>query len=443
MRRVSARERGRAGGAERGIRITRCPDADAARRSDAAAAAQGEGGALRYHGSSPDTNAVAIVAVQSLQLPSSQRHLLARPTFVGDSKLFSTVEEEVTQQQSTSSAESYLMARGDGSTGGGGVPMKKKASQQPAMEQDDDDQDDGLVRPKVGVPMPNGRPSWFHVPAPSADEKSRYAEVKESLADLSLNTVCEEAQCPNIGECWNGGTGTITLLGDTCTRGCMFCAVKTDGKPPEPDPFEPFKTAEAVTKWGVDYIVLTSVDRDDIPDGGAQHFATTGDPDSVATLVKSGLDVYAHNVETVERLQKYVRDARAGYWQSIGTLEHAKKVQPGLYTKTSLMLGLGETDEEVIQTMKDLRSVDVDVVTFGQYLRPTENHLSVVEYVTQEKFEYFKKVGEEMGFKYVASGPLVRSSYKAGEFYLTHMINKEREEKESSGDISALKEKGI
>ena len=209
------------------------------------------------------------------------------------------------------------------------------------------------------------------------------------------------------------------------------------------------QTAEAVTKWGVDYIVLTSVDRDDIPDGGSQHFATTvellkhanpdilveclvsdfqGDPNSVKTLATSGLDVYAHNVETVERLQKYVRDNRASYWQSIGTLEHAKRVKPELYTKTSIMLGLGETDEEVIQTMKDLRSVDVDVVTFGQYLRPTENHLSVVEYVTPEKFEHFKKVGEDMGFKYVASGPLVRSSYKAGEFYLTHMINKERKE---------------
>lgn len=155
----------------------------------------------------------------------------------------------------------------------------------------------------------------------------------------------------------------------------------------------------------------------------------------MAILAKSGLDVYAHNVETVERLQKYVRDARASYWQSIGTLEHAKKVKPDLYTKTSIMLGLGETDEEVVQTMKDLRSVDVDVVTFGQYLRPTENHLSVVDYVTPEKFEYFKKVGEELGFKYVASGPLVRSSYKAGEFYLTHMISKEREEKGKGDDV--------
>ena len=245
---------------------------------------------------------------------------------------------------------------------------------------------------------------------------------------------------------------SLSLL-ETSTRGCMFCAVKTDSKPPPPDPFEPFKTAEAVAQWGVDYIVLTSVDRDDIPDGGAQHFAHTvellkqrkpsllveclvsdfaGMLGSVETLAKSGLDVYAHNMETVERLQKFVRDARAGYQQSLSTLEHAKKVNPNLYTKTSLMLGLGETDDEVIQTMKDLRAIDVDVVTFGQYLRPTENHLSVVEYVTPAKFDYFRKVGEEMGFKYVASGPMVRSSYKAGEFYLEHMIKKERQQQAQS-----------
>lgn len=295
--------------------------------------------------------------------------------------------------------------------------------------------------------MPQGRPSWFRVPAPSLLEESRYTEVKNSLEDLNLNTVCEEAQCPNVGECWSGGTGTIMLLGDTCTRGCMFCAVKTDTKPPPPDPFEPFKTADAVTKWGVDYIVLTSVDRDDIPDGGAQHFAHTvellkhkkpellveclvsdfqGNSDSVQTLAISGLDVYAHNIETVERLQKFVRDPRAGYRQSLSTLEHAKKAKPGLYTKTSIMLGLGETKEEVLQTMKDLREIDVDVVTFGQYLRPTEHHLAVVEYVKPEVFDYYREVGEEMGFKYVASGPLVRSSYKAGEFYLEHMIKTER-----------------
>lgn len=304
-----------------------------------------------------------------------------------------------------------------------------------------------LRRPKVSADMPLGRPSWFRVPSPSLMKDSRYNEVKNSLEDLNLNTVCEEAQCPNIGECWSGGTGTIMLLGDTCTRGCMFCAVKTDSKPPPPDPFEPFKTAEAVAKWGVNYIVLTSVDRDDIPDGGAQHFANTvelmkhkkeellveclvsdfkGDLKSVEILANSGLDVYAHNIETVERLQKFVRDPKAGYQQSLSTLAHAKKIKPGLYTKTSIMLGLGETEKEVLQTMKDLRSVGVDVVTFGQYLRPTEHHLSVVEYVKPKIFDYYRKKGEAMGFKYVASGPMVRSSYKAGEFYLEHMITTNR-----------------
>lgn len=203
------------------------------------------------------------------------------------------------------------------------MPSRRQSNNEIGYQEEEDE--DGLRRPKVGAEMPNGRPSWFRVPAPSQSEKSRYAEVKDSLKELSLATVCEEAQCPNIGECWNGGTGTIMLLGDTCTRGCMFCAVDTSQAPPPPDPFEPFKTADAVSRWGVDYIVLTSVDRDDIPDGGSQHFATTvelikhqkpemlveclvsdfrGNLDSVSTLAVCGMDVYAHNVETVERLQK-------------------------------------------------------------------------------------------------------------------------------------------
>lgn len=385
--------------------------------------------------STPSSVAFELSPLSSSSSLSSSRLATTRT----QTRLFmsSTSKKQTEQaQEQVQKKVPYTISRGDGSSGGGGLPMPKQFND-----------DDGLVRPKVGAEMPNGRPSWFRVPAPSQSDKSRYAEVKESLSKLDLHTVCEEAQCPNIGECWNGGTGTIMLLGDTCTRGCMFCAVKTDAAPPPPDPFEPFKTAEAVYNWGVDYIVLTSVDRDDIPDGGASHFATTvellkhkkpellveclvsdfrGDLDSVSLLAQSGLDVYAHNVETVERLQKFVRDPRAGYRQSLSTLQEAKRVKPELYTKTSLMLGLGETDEEVIQAMKDLRAVDVDVVTFGQYLRPTEQHLSVVEYVTPEKFDYFRKVGEELGFKYVASGPMVRSSYKAGEFYLEHMIKKER-----------------
>ncbi|GMH97783.1 hypothetical protein TrVE_jg9540 [Triparma verrucosa] len=302
-------------------------------------------------------------------------------------------------------------------------------------------------RPKVGGPMPDSRPKWFKVPAPQREkEGSKFNEISDGLKNLTLATVCEEAQCPNVGECWSGGTATIMLLGDTCTRGCMFCSVKTSQAPPPPDPFEPFKTAEAVTSWGVDYIVMTSVDRDDLEDGGAGHFATTvkvmkekkpdllveclvsdfrGDLGSVESLAKSGLDVYAHNVETVERLQNFVRDPRAGYRQSLATLDHAKKVA-GVYTKTSIMLGLGETDEEVVQTMKDLRAIDVDVLTLGQYLRPTERHLSIVEYVHPDKFQRFKEIGEELGFKYVASGPMVRSSYKAGEFFMENMIKQER-----------------
>jgi lipoic acid synthetase len=242
------------------------------------------------------------------------------------------------------------------------------------------------VIPRVGGVMPEGRrPDWFRVPAPGG-KASKYEELKTTVRELGLHTVCEEAQCPNIGECWNGGTGTIMLLGDTCTRGCKFCAVKTAVAPPPPDMFEPFKTAEALSKWNLTYVVLTSVDRDDMPDGGAGHFATTvqlikqkrpdllveclvsdfaGDLKAVETLAVSGLDVYAHNVETVRRLQKYVRDHRAGYDQSLSVLKHAKVINPKLYTKTSLMLGLGETEDEVLDAMRDMREAGVDVLTLG------------------------------------------------------------------------------
>jgi len=413
------------------------------------------------HAFTPSSSAAA----RSIQIHYQQRQ---QPLILFSTKDQQSQSRELAEETAQDEKLPYAIVRGDGSTGGGGLPMpnlKKNKSKTlkrnnnavdhtEANEHDNHnhngiDIDDDLRRPKVGAEMPNGRPAWFRVPAPSQSEKSRYAQVKASLQELTLHTVCEEAQCPNIGECWNGGTGTIMLLGDTCTRGCMFCAVDTSQTPPPPDPFEPFKTAEAVAQWGVDYIVLTSVDRDDIPDGGSGHFATTvelikhqkpdmlveclvsdfrGDLDAVKKLANCGMDVYAHNIETVERLQKFVRDTRAGYKQSMSTLEHAKQLNPDLYTKTSIMLGLGETDEEVLQTMKDLRAIDVDVVTFGQYLRPTENHLSVVEYVTPEKFDEFRKIGESMGFKYVASGPMVRSSYKAGEFFLEHLIKKERKE---------------
>uniref|UniRef100_T1J1Q1 Lipoyl synthase, mitochondrial n=1 Tax=Strigamia maritima TaxID=126957 RepID=T1J1Q1_STRMM len=288
-------------------------------------------------------------------------------------------------------------------------------------------------------------PPWLKREIPMG---KNYDKLKTSLRELNLHTVCEEARCPNIGECWGGGehgtaTATIMLLGDTCTRGCRFCSVKTSPKPPPPDPDEPKHTANAITQWGLDYVVLTSVDRDDLTDGGSNHIAETvrelkrqnpkilvecltpdfrGDMTAVAIVANSGLDVYAHNVETVEQYQKFVRDPRANYNQSLSVLRHVKTIKGDLVTKTSIMLGFGETDEQVRQTLKDLRTADVDCVTLGQYMQPTKRHLPVTEYVTPEKFKYWEEVGEELGFAYTASGPLVRSSYKAGEFFLTNLM---------------------
>ncbi|KAJ3156662.1 hypothetical protein HDU86_003886 [Geranomyces michiganensis] len=291
-------------------------------------------------------------------------------------------------------------------------------------------------------------PEWLKTEIPVGDN---FARLKKDLRGLKLNTVCEEARCPNIGECWSGGdsgtaTATIMLMGDECTRGCRFCSVKTNRAPPPLDPSEPHNTALAISTWGLDYIVMTSVDRDDLPDGGASHFAKTvqllkqrspqilvecltgdfhGNLDSVGVVATSGLDVYAHNIETVENLTKYVRDRRATFRQSLSVLEHAKKVKPELVTKTSMMLGLGETDEEVMDALKELRAINVDVVTFGQYMRPTKKHMKVHEYIHPDKFAYWARVAEhDLGFKYVASGPLVRSSYKAGEFYIKNIVQR-------------------
>lgn len=285
-------------------------------------------------------------------------------------------------------------------------------------------------------------PPWLKTNIPTG---SNFARIRDQLRQLNLHTVCEEARCPNIGECWGGGkhgsaTATIMLLGDTCTRGCRFCSVKTSRAPPPPDPSEPVNTATAIATWGLDYVVLTSVDRDDLPDGGSHHFAETvqeikrqnsnilveclvpdfrGDLDAVNTIVNSGLDVYAHNIETVESLTPYVRDRRAHYRQSLLVLTAAKEVNPDLITKSSIMLGLGETDEQVQQTLRDLKAAGVDCVTLGQYMQPTKRHLKVVEYITPSKFQQWEEVGNSMGFLYTASGPLVRSSYKAGEFFIT------------------------
>ncbi|KAJ8000462.1 hypothetical protein DPEC_G00180370 [Dallia pectoralis] len=288
-------------------------------------------------------------------------------------------------------------------------------------------------------------PPWLKTSIPIG---KNFNKLKNTLRDLNLHTVCEEARCPNIGECWGGGehgtaTATIMLMGDTCTRGCRFCSVKTARRPPPLDPDEPYNTAKAIAAWGLDYVVLTSVDRDDIADGGAEHIARTvsnlkernshilvecltpdfrGDLAAVEKIAQSGLDVYAHNVETVRELQRQVRDPRANFDQSMSVLRHAKVVKPGVLTKTSLMLGLGETDQQIHNTMTELREANVDCLTLGQYMQPTKRHLKVEEYVTPERFAHWEKVGMEMGFIYTASGPLVRSSYKAGEFFLKNLL---------------------
>ncbi|KAK5740125.1 hypothetical protein LTR17_004837 [Elasticomyces elasticus] len=287
-------------------------------------------------------------------------------------------------------------------------------------------------------------PEWLKTPIPS---NSNYKKIKKDLRGLGLHTVCEEARCPNISDCWGGdsksaATATIMLMGDTCTRGCRFCSVKTSNKPPPLDPHEPENTAEALKRWGLGCVVLTSVDRDDLVDGGARHFAETimkikqkaphilvealtgdyaGDLEMVKLVAQSGLDVYAHNMETTEELTPFVRDRRAKFRQSLAVLKAAKEAKPELITKTSIMLGLGETEEALYATLKELRAVGVDVVTFGQYMRPTKRHMKVED------------------------GPLVRSSYKAGEAFIENVLKKRARHNslvsaEAMGDFKSLKD---
>jgi lipoyl synthase len=305
-----------------------------------------------------------------------------------------------------------------------------------------------MLQRKSVVRKPIARkPEWIKMRAPSGE---RYLELKEMLKDLKLATVCQEAACPNIGECWGGGTATIMLMGEVCTRGCRFCNVKTGNPRGKLDHEEPEKVAYAVSKMGLDYVVLTSVDRDDLPDEGASHFARTvallkeqvpglmievltpdfkGNESLVAQIVDAEPDVFAHNVETVERLTPRVRDPRATYRQSLHVLQFVKKHDQTRYTKSSIMLGLGEQEEEVRQTLRDLRSVGCDVVTFGQYLQPQQRHLPVESFVTPEAFKQWQVEAEGMGFLYVASGPMVRSSYRAGEFFMKGVIEKRRMER--------------
>ena len=280
------------------------------------------------------------------------------------------------------------------------------------------------------------KPEWLTVSSPRGQS---YAGLKGLFRDLGLHTVCEEAHCPNVGECWGGGTATLMLMGDICSRACRFCMV-TPGKPNGAlDSYEPENVALALSQMGLTYVVLTSVDRDDLPDGGASHFARTirlvkeknpamlvevlipdfqGDVADLRKVVDARPDVIAHNIETTMSLTPAVRDPRAHYWQSLSVLRNVKKLDRRVFTKSSIMVGLGETEEEVTQAMVHLRQAGVDFLTVGQYLRPSSRHLKVAEYVKPAQFARYRTIGEGVGFLYVASGPLVRSSYRAGEFFI-------------------------
>ena len=289
------------------------------------------------------------------------------------------------------------------------------------------------------------KPPWLKVKMPSGP---RYNRIKARARTLKLHTVCEEAQCPNVGECWGGGTATFMVMGGICTRGCRFCAVTTrkNGMPLDPD--EPANLGETIREMDLQYVVVTSVDRDDLPDQGAGHFADcireirrqapqtmvevlipdfSGHADMLHKVVDASPEVIAHNIECTEPLQRRVRDPRANYQQSLDVLAGIKARDPSRYTKSSIMVGLGETEADVIQTMRDLRAVGCDFLTIGQYLQPTPKHLPVAEFVPPEQFEAYKQVGLELGFHYVASGPLVRSSYKAGEFFIREFVQKQRD----------------
>ncbi len=295
-----------------------------------------------------------------------------------------------------------------------------------------------------GEPSSLRKPEWLKIKPPGGEN---YLKIKELLKTLKLHTVCEEARCPNVAECWSGGTATVMLLGDTCTRGCKFCHVKTGNPKGVVDPHEPENTATAIAALKLKYVVLTSVDRDDLPDGGADHFARTvelikikspqtivevlipdflGDTKAIDRIISSGTDVIAHNVETVRRLTPSVRDGRCDYDQSLFVLDYVKKNAPQIYTKTSIMIGLGETRDELTKSMDDLRKIEVQILTFGQYLRPTNWHLPVVEFVTPAVFKELELEGLSKGFLAVPSGPLVRSSYKAAEQFLEGRIRQDK-----------------
>lgn len=295
------------------------------------------------------------------------------------------------------------------------------------------------------APTRQKKPEWLKVRLPSG---ATYENVKATLREQGLHTVCEESRCPNIGECWGGGTATVMVMGDTCTRGCRFCNIASAKTPLPLDPNEPRNLATAISNLGLKYLVVTSVDRDDLEDQGSSHFAEcitellTHAPDTILEVLipdftgkeelihKIGVAnpaVIAHNIETVERLTPRVRDRRATYRQSLHVLDYVKRTFPHIHTKSSIMLGLGEEEDELLQAFRDLREVGVSVLTLGQYLQPSPWHLKVEEFVSPERFAELQRQAEEMGFLYVASGPLVRSSYKAAELFMAGLIKEDRE----------------
>ena len=305
--------------------------------------------------------------------------------------------------------------------------------------------ENGVVAVKNGI-KPNSnklipierKPTWLRV---KSQNSKQYRELKSIVSEKKLHTVCEEAMCPNIQECWSNGTATFMLLGSVCTRACKFCAVDTGNPKGRLDKDEPIKVANSIAYMDLKYAVLTSVNRDDLSDGGARHFSDTiraikekapeviiealvpdflGNTQSIEILLDSNLEVFAQNLETVRRLTKRVRDPRAGYDQTLEVLSFAKLNSPEIITKTSLMFGLGETEEEILVAFADIKRAGVDVLTLGQYMRPTINHLPVEKWYTPDEFDYFKKLAIEIGFLEVASGPMVRSSYRADR--IAHLV---------------------
>lgn len=289
---------------------------------------------------------------------------------------------------------------------------------------------------RLNVIHQDRKPSWLKVKAPGGEN---YAQLKQTLRKLDLYTVCEEARCPNMAECWGKGTATVMLLGHTCTRGCRFCAVTTGNPRGYVDPREPEHVAKAIAQVGLKYVVLTMVDRDDLLDGGASHMGRAvrrlhelapellvetlvgdfgGRRRDIQAMVESGPDVFAHNIEVPRRLTPFIRDQRCDYDLSLSVLRRAKELAPERFVKSSIMVGMGETDEEVFETMRDLRANGVDIVTLGQYLRPTPKHASVARFVEPDAFAEYERYGYNLGFDFVASGALVRSSYHAAEGFV-------------------------